>query len=130
MARYATTTDLTRLGLPAVALEGISSDDQQAALDAASSTADGYLASRFRLPLTAWGEDLTRAVCQIAAYDLMVTRGMAPGSGEAELLGDRSRGALAWLRDVADGRVTPVVTETSPAVLGGARVESNTPRGW
>lgn len=130
MPSYARPTDLVRLGLPAVALEGISSDDQQAALDAASATADGYLAARVRLPLANWGDDLRRAVCAIAAYDLMVTRGMAPGSGEAELLGERSRGALAWLRDVADGRVTPTVEETAPSYISGPRVESNTPRGW
>lgn len=130
MASYATMTDLTRLGLPAAALEGIPTADQQAALDAASSTADGYLASRFKLPLTVWGDDLRRAVCQVAAYDLMTTRGMAPDSPEAVLLGDRSKGAMAWLRDVADGRVTPVVTETAPAALTSVRVESNEPRGW
>jgi hypothetical protein len=68
VTRYATTTDLTRLGLPSAALSGVATETQEDALDAASSLADGYLSSRFGLPLSAWA-DFLRGFVQ-AAPDL------------------------------------------------------------
>lgn len=135
MSVYATAADLTRLAIPAEALEGITVEDQDAALSAASSVADGYLASRYTLPLTSWGDDLRRAVCLIAAYDLMTRRGYNPEGGD-EQLRLRYEDAIRWLERVADGKVTPPAEDSSTAGtsasagLGSPEVRSGTKRGW
>lgn len=115
MTRYASTTDLTRLGLPSASLSGVSTDTQEDSLDAMSSIADGYLASRKKLPLLAWGADLTVCVARLAAYDLMVTRGYAPEAGRDDQLRLRSEDAMRWLRDFAAGNVdSPAMVDSTP----------------
>ncbi len=116
MSRYATTTDLTRLGLPSTALTNVSTTTQEESLDAMSAIADGYLSSRYELPLSAWGDDLRACVCRLAAYDLMVTRGFAPQSGNSdENLLLRHDHAMRWLRDVASGAVSPAgIVDATP----------------
>jgi phage gp36-like protein len=53
MTRYATTADLARLGISSAALQGVATATQEAALDACSAVADGYLRARgYVLPLT------------------------------------------------------------------------------
>lgn len=110
---YATAADLARLALPARALTGIASADQDAALQAASSLADGYLAARYTLPLLAWNDDLRRAVSLIAAYDLMTRRGYSPEGGD-EQLRLRYEDAIRWLEQVGKGAISPVGLEESP----------------
>lgn len=115
MTRYATTTDLVRLGLPAAALTNVPSATQEAALDAASALMDGYLGSRKKLPLSAWGDDLRRAVCGVAGYDLMVTRGYNPEAGRDDQLRLRHEDAMRWARDFADGRIdSPAMVDATP----------------
>ena len=87
MTRYATTTNLVRLGIRAEALSGVATAVQEEALDAASAVADGYLRARgYVLPITAWSADLTRAVAILAAFDLLVTRGFDPQAGADDVL--------------------------------------------
>ena len=116
MTRYATTTNLVRLGIRAEALTGIATAVQEEALDAQSAVADGYLRSRgYVLPLTAWSADLTRAVAILAAFDLLVTRGYDPQAGSDDVLLRRVEMATTWLRDVAAGRVTPDLSDSTPS---------------
>ena len=116
MSRYATTTDLTRLGLPSEALSAVPSATQEDSLDAMSAIADGYLASRYALPLSAWGDDLRAQVSRLAAYDLMVTRGYDPAVGADENLLLRHDHAMRWLRDVASGAVSPAgIVDATPS---------------
>jgi phage gp36-like protein len=133
MAAYGTQTDLAQLGtVPADVLATISSDDQNAELEAQSRVADSYLAARFILPLSAYGKDLVNAVCSMAAYVLMARRGYAP-DGHDSVFRQRFDDAIAWLRDVSRGLVSPVGIVDSSAVLGssvGARVIAPAARGW
>lgn len=144
---YATRQDLHRLALPEHALRGmfdpVEVDGEEVenpeldqtineCLTSASGVIDGYLAARFILPLTLWGEDLKRACSIIAAYDLMTVRGHNP-HGPDENLRLRYEDIMRWLRDVSTGKVHPVVTdasETEPASGGGPVIESDDPRGW
>lgn len=132
---YATRADLTRLGIRAGALSGVSSDDQDAALEAASDLADSYLRSRYVLPLTGYGDDLKRAVCAIAAWDLLSTRGYNP-QGSDEAIQTRQEQAIAWLKDVSAGRAAVSGGNTTPApsrsarANSAARVASSDKRGW
>lgn len=130
MAAYATTSDLYRLALRRTALEGIPQADQERALEAASRLADSYLQARYRLPLTAWGDDLRRAVAVIAAYDLLAGRGFAP-EGVDEHIRLRYEDAITWLRDVSRGAATPVgVVDFSPSVPDEGIAVVSDPKRW
>lgn len=121
MSRYATTADLARF-VPAAAIQSVSGIAQQQALDDASNEADGYLASYFKLPLVAWGTDLTAAVCKIAVYNIMALRGFRP-DGADDLFRQRYEDALAWLTKVSQGYVTPAgIADSSANVADGAPI--------
>lgn len=134
MTRYANTTDLVRLGLPSAALTGVLTATQEAALDAASLLADGYIASRKKLPLSAWGDDLRATVARLAAYDLMVTRGYDPSAGRDDQLRLRYEDAMRWLRDFAAGRIdSPSMIDATPTDTsdeGASYASSARRRGW
>lgn len=132
MPAYATTADLARLTIPAEALADITAADQDAALAAASTLADGYLASRFTLPLSVWGDDLRLAVCSIGAYRLMTRRGYNPVGGD-ENLRLIYEDAMKWLKEVANGLITPLVTDSSTTPTEGrlaGEVRTSSKRGW
>lgn len=116
MAVYATTADLYVLGASQELLGNVSVQDQDTALAAASRLADGYLSKRVTLPIAVeagkYPEDLRRAVCQIAAWDCLAVRGLAP-EGDTTLE-SRHDAAMKWLEAVAEGRVQPTWTDASP----------------
>lgn len=129
---YATRTDLTTHGLSSAALGSISTTAQDAALDAASQVADSYLRARYGTPVTGYGTDLTRAVCSLAAWDLLSVRGFDPQRGGDESLRLRAEDALRWLRDVSAGKaslsgITEAESEAWPEYLGAVSDEA---RGW
>lgn len=129
---YATITELHKFGIKADALPATVLDaDKTAAISAASALADGYLSSRFKLPLGAWGDDLRQNICAIATFELCAGMvGFNPEAGSNLVLLDRKNAAVRWLENVAKGIVTPLVTEGAPAALSGDRVYSDEPRGW
>jgi phage gp36-like protein len=120
--RYAERTDLTSLGLIGNALANVSTTMQDAALDAASATADSYLQSRYVLPLVTWGVDLKRAVCIIAAYDLLTTRGYSPAGNVDENFRQRYLDVLKWLGEVRSSEATPsqITDSSTPDAEAGA----------
>jgi phage gp36-like protein len=132
MSVYASATDLDRFGLRASALPGITSDDKLAAIGAASARADSYLAARFALPLTSWGDDLRQVVCTIAAFELIAGQvGFNPEAGGNIVLVDRKDDAIRWLEQVSRNHVTPSgITDSSVSSRTDAFSASNTPRGW
>lgn len=105
--QYATLVELTSLGVPAASLTGTTSDQQTAALVAASSIVDSYVGARFKLPLSNYGADLKICVCKIAGYNLLTTRGMSPGNDAGDALRNAYKDQMAWLKDISDGRATP-----------------------
>lgn len=130
---YASSSDLTRLGVGAAAVVGIPSGEIATALDSASDLADSYLGARYTLPLVAWGDDLRRAVCQIAAYDVIAgNRGFNPEQGADVSLRLRYEDAIKWLERVAAGSLVPVaVIDSSPTTdEGSAFVITDAKRGW
>lgn len=112
MSSYATPGDLTKF-CRAQAFASFDDAQQQAALDAASALADGYLRSRFTLPVVTQSQDLVRAVCNIAAYDLITQRGYNPDAGADDNWRLRYEDALAWLDKVAKGTVSPALADSS-----------------
>jgi phage gp36-like protein len=139
MSQYANIADLQSpaLGLPPRALSGVTNADIQAALVEASAFADQLLSLRYELPLTAWTNDLKRAVCHIAAYDLMVGRGFNPQAGSSdEHLRLRYEDAVRMLKMVSQGNANliGVVDSSSPpdsdAAAGTPEVASLPSRRW
>lgn len=126
---YATRDDLARLGLPPAVLSAIPVADQDAALEAASDLADSYLRVRYTLPLLSWQDDLRRAVCHIAAYDLLVRRGFNP-TGADEQVRLRYEDAIRWLERVAQGLLSPAIVDSSAEDLPGPIGYTRPKRGW
>lgn len=117
------------MALPPGALAGISEPEQQAALDARSAFVDGYLRTRYTLPLRAWDQSITRAVCDMAAWDLLKRRGFNPENPADAAVRMGHDDAVKWLREVANQEAHPTVTESSPVTFAPV-VISDPPRGW
>lgn len=141
--QYATRTDLANLGMIGGALSTVSATTQDAALVAASATADACLSSRYELPLSSWGTDLVRAVCCIAAYDVLTSRGFGLVGASDENIRKRYEDAIEWLRLVSQDKATPshVVDSSSSdgegqdgsistSTHGAFQMETSPVRGW
>ncbi len=72
-----------------------------AALDGASAVMDSYLRQRYATPLSSSPEEVARACCDIARYDLSTGDGKSPGDEVTK----RYDAAIRWLRDVSGGMV-------------------------
>jgi phage gp36-like protein len=137
MTRYAEAADLAALGVRSQATGGIASGDIDDALDAASVLFDGYARSRYDVPFTTWGMDVTAAVAKVAAYEILSTRGLSPAASDSDQnVRDRYRDAIAWMKDVAAGRARVSGGATTPTAERHARastaptVRSTGQRGW
>jgi len=80
-----------------------------AQIDAAGAEADGYFADVFKLPLSAWGMDIKRAVGLLARDNLTANRGFT----NVEEFGKARKEAERWLERVALGELQPSVTEAA-----------------
>jgi phage gp36-like protein len=133
---YCSLEDLGRFGTSEDALEPIPLETQGKAITAASRFIDSYLRTKFTLPLLAVGQDLARACAIIAVWDIIYgSRGAQPGEGEKPILQVRYDQIIKWLEMIAQGTVTPEVTDSTPGATpgvlpSGARVISSTMRGW
>ena len=103
LTQYATAAEFDSQAMPSEAFANVDTPTKDRSLQWASRFAAGYVAKRKVLPLLAWGEDLRRCVCELAAYDLSSKRGFAPGSGSNQNIRDRYDDALRWLSDVSRG---------------------------
>ncbi len=141
---YASSTDLTALGVNPDAIVAVNPTAVTEALTAASRLIDSALRPQFTLPLTQAGLDVSRACAIIAAYDLLVTRGFNPAAGADQVFVDRYLGIVGdppftdkngWLAAVSKGSLIPDVTDSSPAAAEGrpsarARCVSSSQRGY
>lgn len=101
------------------------------ALDGGSDWLDGYLRRRYTLPLTAWDIAVREAAAAKTSLVIMQVRGYAPETGSNETIKDRFDEAARWAERVAQGWITPSVTDSSeedPAV--DVAVSSRPRRGW
>lgn len=116
---YATRTDLANF-MRAPVLARASIVQQDAALDASADEANGFLRSRFFLPLATHGAALTRHVCNMAAYDLIFQLGFNPDGGADPNWRLRREDAIDWLKAVSNNKITP------DGMTSGARPSVNT----
>ncbi len=132
MSSYATVAEFNVHGIrPEAIPPAIVDADKIAAIEAASLVADSYLSSQFHMPIITWGTDLTRAVCAIAAYELVASLLVfQPDPATNQVLTDRAESARSWLKDISAGRARPNVVDTAPSAKTASRVFSKPPRGW
>lgn len=117
MSQYAEIADLFVHGMPATARGRLSDDELNGAIISASGTADSKIRGRYPLPLIAWGVELTKYVCWIAAYELLSgPRGYNPAAGADINLVDRYSRAIEWLDQVQRQAAHPDITPSAPQV--------------
>lgn len=88
------------------------------ALNDASSTADGYLAAKYALPLATTPARLVKVTCDMARYYLH-------GEAASDAVRKAYEDAIAWLKDVSKGIVSLGLTaagEATPAATGGPQI--------
>lgn len=133
MTVYATQADLESHGVGGSAFAELPSNVIEDALSSASATADEYLAQRFALPIVSWGTQLRAAVASIAAHQLFGVRGYNPSLGPDEVVRQRFKDAMDWLRDVREGSAAGVgIVDSSPSDTETRHVivVSRPRRGW
>lgn len=114
----------------------------QACLDA-TEEADSYMRGRFAMPLSAWGNDVTRYTAYIAVYLLMSGAiGWAPQAGTDDNIRTNYYRAVGWpdrpgtgwfpgvQRQAIHPDVTPAITPGQDPVHDAPQVQSDQPRGW
>lgn len=128
---YCSTADLERLQVPGAAIEEVSQRAKASACIAASSDADGYIASSHTMPLVAWGPSLRAKTGALALAYVFSKRGVDPEGADAVVFDMRDK-ALSWFDRLADGRIQPpeIVDSTPEVCEGGAVVLSRPKRGW
>lgn len=90
------------------------------ALGDADAMINGYVSTRYALPMTDVPQQIVRIACDLARYFLD-----KKPSEEIKLRYDQ---AVAWLRDVSAGRVNlgVAITQTTPAQSGGPQTTGST----
>lgn len=131
--QYASSSDFTKYGLPAGALDGFTGDINDL-LKKASGKVDGYLRGRYTTPLVSpFPDEIVEAVCVLAAHSLLSVRGYDPNSDSDMAVRQRYEDLCGrpmqpgWLERIAQGRITLDVTvdgttaqEGGPIVIGTA----------
>lgn len=127
---YITTDDLTKYGINAAALEGVSQDDIDTVIAAASSEADCYLSGVYTTPLTTYPIALKMHVAKAAVYHLLGVIGFDP-NGSDEIIVKNYERAIAFYKDLQKRQQSLPAAETAPEEDDiGAVVSSAPMRGW
>lgn len=104
----------------------------EAALNRASSVADGYLRTGgYEVPVTSPTDDLKGRVADMASYHLAVVLRLLPEPADSSALYINYKDAVQWFRGVARGEVqldVPLVTTGEEA--GTPQFATNTRRKW
>jgi hypothetical protein len=126
----ATPAELATKGVNAKALANVPIDLQDEWLEDASVEALEALGGRYALPLVFWSRSVRKYVCQIAAADGLVPRGLGPQ--DAKILIDQKDRALARLGKISAEQLDPqgMMTDSTSTYDAGAFVSSKPRRGW
>lgn len=117
-AQYCTSADLTSYGIRAEALRGIDANELQRVIVASSTEIDGYLRSRYKLPLTRWGSDLSAICAKMSVYTLMMTRGFNSARPNDELIRTNYEDALSKLRAIQAQEYHPDLADSTSVTDG------------
>jgi phage gp36-like protein len=111
---YALISDLSIYGCPANALNDITNEQLQGAIDNACAIVDSYLRGRYVLPIVSWGVEITEATCRIAVYNLMNIRGFEASGLDSNIV-NRYSDTIQWLNKVQRQSAHPNITDSTPA---------------
>lgn len=133
MPGYITLAELADLGINPAAFVETRAPKRQEAIDVRSAYIDGFLRSKFTLPLLTVSADIKRCCAVLASIDLIRNRGVGPD--DIETLRDEEDRQDKWLGLIAKGLVVPQVTDSSSGAAPGvhatsARVVSSSSRGF
>lgn len=133
MTGYITIAELGDMGLNPAAFVEVLAPRKRQAIAARSTYIDGFLRSRYTLPLLSWGDDIKRCCAILTSIDLI--RNLGVGPDDATDLKDEEDRQDKWLAMVRDGKNTPSVEDSSPGATIGApsfkpRVVSGSSRGF
>lgn len=123
MGTYSATTDVTaRLGTQVYGLLGVNDGSDVsanttllAAITYADSVIDGYIATRYELPLTSVPDSLKTDACNIVRKFLLDTRPDMVTEGDVVAYND----AIRHLRDISKGVIHLGVTEANEPEVDG-----------
>jgi phage gp36-like protein len=128
-SQYAQPADLQSVGLLGTFLQLVPVPSQVQALQNASAIMDGYIGQRFILPIVTWGFDIQMHCCWLAAFILIQQRGYNPQNPAEKTWEERYDKAMAWLKDVSNGKATPSqVLDSSPNAQPGASAPQSSPQ--
>ena len=95
--------EMVRLSTPeGEDMVGADTDRMGRQLDEASGLMDSYLRRRYQVPIAAVSPELRRCCCTLARYGLTFQGGTDP----SEPMRLARKEAIAWLGEIADGKVT------------------------
>lgn len=129
--QYATSADFAKYGLPALALDGYVGSIDDLLLEG-SAKVDTYMRGRYKTPLASpFPKEIVKAVCVLAAWDLLTIRGFDMNSAGDTAIRERYNDLCGrpmqpgWLERLSQGRVnldiaadtTPTKGEGSPIVV-------------
>ena len=108
--------EMVRLSTPrGMEMSIVQTQPVQTALDGCSATIDSYVRKRYAVPLGVAPDvvppEINRCCCILARYELAGIE----GRDSSERVRDDFKAQMAWLRDIADGRVVLALAEVSPA---------------
>lgn len=115
---YAALADVFNRAIPQAAVTALTTQQQQACLDASNAEADALLRARFQLPLTSWDNILVQHICAKAALRMLIVRGFNPDDGDDDIVQKAAKEASDWYKGVADGLITPNVVDSSVGISG------------
>jgi phage gp36-like protein len=132
---YLTLAEYALYSLLPAAYSTVSDAVKTARISSRSRWADGYLGQQFDLPLSAWDDDLRAAVAMAVDWDVMSYRGFNPEANADRVVLLRYEQAEAWFANVANGKITPYVTDASSGAgpgdsTAGPIVVTSPMRGW
>jgi phage gp36-like protein len=119
---YAALSDFFTYGMPSQAQGQITNAQILAALQDASDELDGYFRGRFgdgpSPLLLAWDTQVTKAVCKIAAYNVISVRGYDPTSSSDVSFKTNRDEAIFWCEKVQRQQAHPIVTVAGTPLAG------------
>ncbi len=126
---YADRQDMINYGMSAAVLDQISEDMKLRALVAASAEMSTNLSVSFTLPITAWGEDVTKHTAILAVWTAVSGNFR---EGVDQTLIDLKDDTMAFLRRIGDGRLRPkTIIDSTPEVQEDSVVVASLPsRNW
>ena len=130
MPAICTATDVSNLGVEQARLDRLGTTAVGAIISARISYANSRLARFYKLPISAWGSDLTLAVAQLAAWDVMARTGFNPDEPGGSLWRDRRDEGFMALEHFAKHGSPEIVDSTATAQESAPACYSEARRGW